>query len=83
MLAVAVALACCIMNAKAYDFEVDGIYYSVMSSSKSEVCVTYGDSTNCYSDIIDIPQMVTYSDVIYSVTSIGDYAFTNWNNLTK
>ena len=57
-----------------YDFEVDGIYYKIMSDGTVEV--TYKDySYNSYSGDIVIPSTVTYDGVTYTVTRIGNRAF--------
>ena len=60
-------------NVYAYDFEVDGIYYNIISSSEKTVEVTSGD--NEYSGNVVIPEKVTYNNDIYSVTTIGNSAF--------
>ena len=57
----------------AYDFEVDGIYYNITSVADLTVAVTSGDTK--YSGEIVIPSTVTCKSRIWSVTSIGDYAF--------
>ena len=62
----------------AHDFEVNGIYYDKINSSK--VAVTYkGDTWDSYSNEyignVVIPTSVKYNGVTYSVTSIGDSAF--------
>ncbi|MDE5608467.1 MAG: leucine-rich repeat domain-containing protein, partial [Muribaculaceae bacterium] len=72
--------------ASAHDFEVDGIYYSKLSST--EVQVTYrGNSSSSYSNeytgSVEIPESVTYSGTSYSVTLIGDYAFRDCSGLTS
>ena len=57
-----------------YDFEVNGIYYSITQSN--EVCVTCRDTRyNSYKGDVVIPEEVTYEGVSYTVTSIGDVAF--------
>ncbi len=66
----------------AHDFEVDGIYYNITSSTDMTVEVTYrGGSYSVYSqrytDVVTIPASVIYSGVNYSVTSIGEGAFYN------
>ena len=38
---IVMAMLCLSLNASAYDFEVDGIYYSITSMSNLEVEVTY------------------------------------------
>ena len=66
--------------ASAYDFEVDGIYYTKNSDGKS-VSVTSGN--NKYTGSVTIPSQVTYSGTTYSVTSIGGYAFDSCSSLTS
>lgn len=64
------ALVC--PDASAYDFEVNGIYYNVLSISSRTCGVTYGE--NKYSGDIVIPETVTYNGSEFTVTSIyGDY----------
>ena len=68
----------------AHDFEVDGIYYNITSSTSVEV--TYeGSSTEygVYTGAVTIPEIVNNSGVSYTVTSIGTYAFTNCTSLTE
>lgn len=74
----------------AHDFEVDGIYYVIISSSSNSptVSVSYkGTSYNSYSNeytgSVTIPETVTYSGVTYSVTSIDSYAFYKCSGLTS
>ena len=78
------------VGAWAYDFEVDGIYYSYGSSNK--VYVTYERYPQVWSDIpaytslsgeITIPSSVSYNGQIYSVTRIGGNAFQNCSALTS
>ena len=68
--------------ASAYDFEVDGLCYSFNSDGVS-VTITSGD--NYSSDIgdINIPSTVTYNGSTYSVTSIGEGAFSGCRGLTS
>jgi len=66
------------LTTNAYDAIIDGIYYKFNTGKAS---VTYGDSK--YTDIVTIPESVTYNNVTYSVTSIGDYAFQYCSNLTS
>ena len=68
------------MVVSAHDFEVDGIYYNILSEEEKTVEVTYGgDHYNSYSNeytgSMVIPESVTYNGTTYSVTSIGDNAF--------
>ena len=72
----------------AHDFEVDGIYYDITSSTDLAVAVTYkGSSYSSYSDeysgAVTIPSTVIYNSKTYSVTSIGDYAFDGCSSLTS
>ena len=69
--------------ASAHDFEVNGIYYIITSSTDPTVAVSFrGDSyrsySNEYSGNVSIPSSVTYNGTIYSATSIGDHAFSNF-----
>lgn len=62
----------------AYDAEINGIYYSF---SGTNAAVTYGDPH--YSDNITIPSCVEYNGATYSVTSIGESAFSDCKDLTS
>ncbi|MBO6117742.1 MAG: leucine-rich repeat domain-containing protein [Bacteroidales bacterium] len=79
-------LLCAGLCAKAYDFEVNGIYYNKNSDGTS-VSVTYKDynsgSYNSYSGIVTIPSVVAYDGISYSVTAIGDRAFYGCESLVK
>ena len=74
------ALLCCI-TAKAYDFEVDGIYYNILSASDFTAQVTSGD--NKYDGDIIIPESVVYKSKVLKVTSIGYGAFQQCYDLTN
>lgn len=68
------------LSAIAHDFEVDGIFYNVISETDKTVEVTHkGHSPNAYgheySGIVAIPDKVEYNNFIYNVTAIGDHAF--------
>ena len=84
-----VALLCVVWltpaRALAYDFEVDGIYYSkiVPSDTPSVKVTTNGYYSGSYTGAITIPETVTYKDETYSVTSIGDWAFASSSALTS
>ena len=63
-------------------FTVDGIKYKMTAEDK--VSVTYptdgkpgSSNPNTYTGDIVIPAQVTYNDVTYNVTGIGEYAFRN------
>ena len=74
------------LYAFAHDFEVNGIYYNITSSTDLTVGVTYqGDEFFDYmeySGIVEIPKNVTYNNHTYSVTSIGTQAFAGCYELT-
>lgn len=80
----------CYLTSYAHDFEVDGIYYNITSSSNLEVEVTHWSSfiepsyqnsytetsnTTPYSGNIIIPEIVKYNNKSYTVVGIGQYAF--------
>ena len=68
------------MSAWAYDFEVDGIYYT---KSGTNATVTYRDNSyNSYSGNVIIPDTVTHDGVAYPVTAIGENAFSGCTGLT-
>ena len=65
--------------------EIDGIWYNLITKGKVAEVTFKGDSYNSYYDeysgSITIPATVTHNGVTYRVTSIGDYAFRDCNNL--
>lgn len=69
----------------AYDFEDDGIYYNILSDSEVEVTKPFsgtgliGDKR--YSGDVIIPELTSYQNKTYTVTSIGYYAFCGSLNL--
>ncbi len=74
------------ITANAHDFEAknsDGvtIYYNITSSTDKTCAVTY--SSSYYSGSIVIPETVIYNGTSYSVTSIGNYAFSDCRGLTS
>lgn len=64
-------------NTFAYDCTVKGIYYN-LSGGEAEVTSGYYK----YSGNVVIPSSISYNNVIYSVTSIGDRAFYYCSGLT-
>lgn len=80
---VAVALFLC-ATVSGHDFYVNGIYYSITSSEDLTVQVSfqgskYSEYDNEYSGDVVIPTKVTYDNIEYSVTSIGENAFADCN----
>lgn len=60
----------------AYDFKLNGIYYTITSSSEHTCMVTWGTSMeNSYSGEVKIPASATYNAIEYKVTAIDSYAF--------
>ena len=69
------------VTASAQDFEVDGIYYNILSEDDKTVEVT--GSPYGYSGDVVIPAEVTYDGSTYSVTTIGKDAFNYCEALTS
>lgn len=68
-----IAVLLCSTTVSAYDFEVDGIYYNILSAAERTVEVTSGTTT--YEGDIVIPSIVKYNNLDFSVTAIGTSAF--------
>ncbi len=62
----------------AYDFVQNGIYYNIEGD---HVSVTYSGN-GVYSGSVSIPSQVTYNDVTYPVTAIGEWAFEGGEGIT-
>jgi len=89
------ALVACLssaLSAAAYSFSsvYNGttIYYNITSSANKTVEVTYKDASNgysldAYSGAVTIPSTVYYNGSYYTVTAIGNRAFSNARNLTS
>ena len=75
-------LLLCTSVTNAYDFEVNGIYYDITDSTNKNVAVTINTDSEYTGDVI-IPETVTYNNVTYSVTSIGNDAFYGCTGLTS
>ncbi len=72
----------------AYDFNVNNIYYNILSQDKRNVEVTfrqeyYSVYNDDYAGDIIIPETVIYNNVEYQVTKIGEYAFKGCNKMTS
>lgn len=74
------AAAASFSSAHAYDFEEDGICYTVLNDEVS-VSVAYDPMRNYTGDII-IPATVNHNGVTYTVTGIGGMAFLYDTELT-
>ena len=80
-LGMAAAMLLPFLSASAYDFEVDGIYYNVISHTESTCSVTNGGVKKSKGDLT-IPSKVSYKNKTLSVMYIEAEAFKNCNGLT-
>ena len=85
---ITVAVLLCSIVANAHDFEVDGIFYNIISASDLTAAVTYKGNSyneiyNEYSGEVIIPETVVYKSKVLKVTSIGQYAFSDCSSLTS
>ena len=62
--------------------EINGIFYYLTSGETNTASVT-SKSSGEYTGEVVIPESVTYEEVTYSVTSIGNGAFKNCSGLTS
>ena len=72
-------------TAAAHDFEVNGIYYNIMTSNEVEVTYLgneYGNPDSYSGDIV-IPASVPYNGTTYAVTAIGFRAFDGGTAVTS
>ena len=75
------ALLASMLDASAYDFEEDGIYYT---ANRTMATVTYKTTDyNTYSGDIVIPESVNHNGVTYTVTAIDAEAFRSSSGLTS
>lgn len=82
MLLAAVLLAASPMSA--YDFEVDGVYYDVISLTDLTCKITHnGNYSGIYQGDFVIPQTVDYSNKTLTVVEIGNGAFSYCYDLTS
>ena len=84
----AALLMLCCATLSAHNFEVGGIFYNILSEEDRTVEVTYkganyNDYSNEYIGEVTIPANVTYNGTTYSVTTIGDDAFSDCDGLTS
>ena len=81
LLFVFAALATLVASAQT-KVEIDGIWYNLVSKAKQAEVTHEGEDileNKKYSGSINIPSTVTYNEVEYSVTSIGEWAFSGCN----
>lgn len=79
-----IAALLCSITTSAADFSVDGIHYNIYNYIDLKVEVTY-KGYDGYSGVstITIPSTVVYNGVTYSVTTIGQSAFSSCTDLTS
>ena len=79
--------ALCTLSVWAYDFQVDNLYYNITSDTTVEVTrsVDYTWEGGNYPNLttVSIPETVTYNGSAYSVTGIGEWAFSYCSQLTS
>ena len=78
-----VAMLASITFLSAYDFEVDGIYYSKVDDERVSVVSKDGGWSCKYSGDIVIPSSIECEGNKYIVSSIGGYAFVACHELTS
>lgn len=71
----AVASGLCPFNAAAYDFEVDGIYYDLVSVDEQTCAVSVPAEGTVYSGDITIPDVVPFGGRSFKVIAVKEYAF--------
>lgn len=75
-----VVLACfSYLSASAYDFEADGLYFTIISPK--DLTVSVDGAVNKDTDKVVIPQTVVYKNKTLTITSVGSEAFKNYKNL--
>ncbi len=74
-------------SAWAYGFKVGDLYYNITDEAAKTVEVTYeylaGDNYSSLPGVVTIPETVSYNGTVYSVTSIGVYAFYGCSSFTQ
>ena len=76
-------LLLCSSIATAYEFKADGVIYNITDSINKTVEIAPIFRGVRYEGDIVIPENVTFNDVTYSVTSIGEEAFYRCSGLTS
>ena len=78
-----IAALLCSVAVNAYDYQVNGICYNIISSIDLTVEVTSDVNNNKYEGNVVIPSKVSLGDKEYKVVSIGDHAFNQCFNLSS
>ena len=66
-----------------YGFKNGEIFYNITDKANLTVEVTYGSNYGEYFGNVEIPSKTSYNGVYYTVTSVGDHAFSGCSGLTK
>lgn len=75
-----VVLACfSYLSASAYDFEADGLYFTIISPK--DLTVSVDGAVNKDTDKVVIPQTVVYKNKTLTITRVGSEAFMGYKNL--
>jgi hypothetical protein len=69
-------------NLQAADFTIDGIAYTITSST-SPYTAAVSQKLPAYTSTVTIPISISYNSISYSVTTIGDNAFNACKGLTS
>ena len=72
--------------ASAEAVEINGIWYNIITKGNAAEVIknpSFDQYEGCYSGSIRIPEKVTYNDIEYPVTKIGNKAFESSYNLTS
>lgn len=73
----------CVLQAEAYDFRLNGIYYEIDGDELVVTNETDKEDSNSYSGIVIIPSEITYGGRVYTVTGIKARAFQNCSGVTR
>lgn len=71
------------MMVSAEEVEIDGLWYNIDNSANTAKAIQYKKNNQKYSGNIIIPDVVTYNNIEYNVTSIGERAFQYCIGLTS
>lgn len=67
------------LSVSAYDFEADGLYFTI--TSLKDLTVSVDGAVNKDTDKVVIPQTVVYKNKTLTITRVGSEAFKNYKNL--
>lgn len=67
------------LSVSAYDFEADGLYFTI--TSPKDLTVSVDGAVNKDTDKVVIPQTVVYKNKTLTITRVGSEAFKNYKNL--